>query len=87
MHRTLLSAAVALTLATAPLVHASAAPTRARAGVPASVDTTTQLPRGVVPTHYPVSLTPDAAAASLNASRPTTAGIGSPASTRRWSPG
>jgi aminopeptidase N len=67
MHRKLLSAAVALTLAAGPLVHASAAPTRARAGAPASADTTTQLPRGVIPTHYRISLTPDAATASFGA--------------------
>jgi len=81
MHRTLLSAAVALTLATAPLVHASAAPTRARAGAPASVDTTTQLPRGVVPTHYQVSLTPDAAAASFSARAVITINVSKPTNT------
>jgi aminopeptidase N len=66
MHRKLLSVAVALTLATAPF-HASAAPIRAGAGATATVDTTTQLPRGVIPTHYQISLTPDAAAASFGA--------------------
>jgi len=68
MHRKLLSAAVApaftLALVTAPF-HVSAAPTRASAT--ATADTTTQLPRGVVPTHYQVALTPDAANASFGA--------------------
>ncbi len=64
MHRKLLSAAVALTLATAPF-HVDAAPTRAEPT--ANADTTTQLPRGVVPTHYRISLTPDAANASFGA--------------------
>ena len=64
MHRKLLSAAVALTLVTAPF-HVSAAPTRANAT--ATADITTQLPRGVVPTHYRISLTPDAANASFGA--------------------
>ncbi|MCS0612458.1 M1 family metallopeptidase [Massilia kyonggiensis] len=64
MHRKLLSLAVALTLATAPF-HVSAAPTRASAT--ANADTTTQLPRGVVPTHYQIALTPDAANASFGA--------------------
>jgi len=80
MHRSLLSAAVALTLATAPALHASAAPTRAPAGTAAG-DTTTQLPRNAVPTHYQISLTPDAAAATfsgravvtINVTKPTSA--------------
>ena len=68
MHRKLLSAAVApaftLALATAPF-HVGAAPTRA--GATATADATTQLPRGVVPTHYQIALTPDAANASFRA--------------------
>ena len=64
MHRKLLPLAVALTLVTAPF-HVSAAPTRASAT--ANADTTTQLPRGVVPTHYQIALTPDAANASFGA--------------------
>ena len=67
MQRSLISAAIALALAALPAVHASAAPIRAHAGAAASVDTTTQLPRGVIPTHYQISLTPDAAAASFGA--------------------
>jgi aminopeptidase N len=67
MQRSLLSAAITLALAALPSVHASAAPIRAHAGAAASVDTTTQLPRGVIPTHYQISLTPDAAAASFGA--------------------
>ncbi|NIA55214.1 M1 family metallopeptidase [Massilia sp. TW-1] len=80
MHRSLLSAAVALTLATAPALHASAAPTRASAGTAAG-DTTTQLPRTAVPTHYQISLAPDAATATfsgravvtINVTKPTSA--------------
>ncbi|WP_075792075.1 M1 family metallopeptidase [Massilia putida] len=64
MQRSLISAAIILALAALP---AGAAPIRAHAGAAASVDTTTQLPRGVIPTHYQVSLTPDAAAASFRA--------------------
>jgi aminopeptidase N len=67
MQRSLISAAIALALAALPAVHAGAAPIRAHAGAAASVDTTTQLPRGVIPTHYQISLTPDAAAASFGA--------------------
>jgi aminopeptidase N len=67
MQRSLISAAIALALAALPAVHASAAPIRAHAGAAASVDTTTQLPRDVIPTHYQISLTPDAAGASFGA--------------------
>jgi len=67
MPRSLLSAAVILALATQPFVPAGAAPTRAHPAAAAVVDTTTQLPRNAVPTHYQVSLTPDAAAASFTA--------------------
>jgi aminopeptidase N len=60
MHRSLISAAVevALTVAFAafPLQHAVAAARPA-----ASVEATTQLPRGVTPSHYEIALTPDAA--------------------------
>jgi aminopeptidase N len=66
MHRKLLSVAVALTLAAAPF-HASAAPIRAGAGAMPAADATTQLPRGVIPTHYQIELTPDAGAASFGA--------------------
>ncbi len=56
MPRSLLSAAVALALAALPLHHAIAAPKAAPAR-----QATTQLPRGVVPNHYDIALTPDAA--------------------------
>jgi aminopeptidase N len=59
MHRSLISAAVALALAAIPLQPAIAA--RAAPSKPASQETTTQLPRGVIPSHYEISLTPDAA--------------------------
>jgi len=80
MHRSLLSAAVALTLATAPSVHASAAPTRASAGTAAG-DTTTQLPRNAVPTHYRISLTPDAATATFSGHAVVTINVTAPSST------
>ena len=64
MHRRLLSAAVALAFAGLPAIHAVAAPTRV---AKSAVETTTQLPRGVAPSHYDVSLTPDAAGASFAA--------------------
>jgi aminopeptidase N len=63
MHRRLLSAAIALAFAGMPALHAQAAP--ARAVKTAATEATTQLPRGVVPTHYDISLTPDAAAATF----------------------
>jgi aminopeptidase N len=85
MHRKLLPAAVAsaitLALATAPALHASAAPTRASAGATATADTTTQLPRGVIPTHYQISLTPDAASASFAARAVVTINVASATST------
>jgi len=56
MHRSLISAAVALALAAFPLQQAIAAPKTA-----AAQEATTQLPRGVVPSHYEIALTPDAA--------------------------
>jgi len=80
MHRSLLSAAVALTLATAPALHASAAPTRAPAGTAAG-DTTTQLPRNAVPTHYQISLTPDAATATFSGRAVVTINVTKPTST------
>jgi aminopeptidase N len=60
MHRSLLSAAVALALAAIPLHQAAAAPKPAP-GTAAALEATTQLPRGVIPSHYDISLTPDAA--------------------------
>jgi aminopeptidase N len=81
MQRSLISAAITLALATLPAVHASAAPIRAHAGATASVETTTQLPRGVIPTHYQVSLTPDAASASFGARTVVTINIAKATST------
>ena len=63
MHRTLLSAAVALALAALPALHAQAAP--ASAATSAAAQATTQLPRGVIPSHYDISLTPDLASNSF----------------------
>jgi aminopeptidase N len=59
MHRSLLSAAVALALAASPL-HAAAAAANPSA-ITAAKEATTQLPRGVTPSHYHIALTPDAA--------------------------
>jgi aminopeptidase N len=56
MHRSLLSAAIALAFAALPLQTVSAAPKAL-----ASQEATTQLPRGVIPSHYDIELTPDAA--------------------------
>jgi aminopeptidase N len=60
MHRSLISTAVALALSAAfagfPLQHASAAAKPAP-----GAEATTQLPRGVSPSHYEITLTPDAA--------------------------
>lgn len=58
MHRNLITAAVAAALAILSAQPATAAPP----ATPAVRATTTQLPRGVAPTHYAVSLTPDARA-------------------------
>jgi aminopeptidase N len=67
MHRSLLSAAVALALSTFPAFDAGAAPQKAPAARAAATETTTQLPRGIIPSHYQISLTPDAAAGSFSA--------------------
>jgi aminopeptidase N len=58
MHRKLIPAAVAALLAVLSAQGAAAAPAAAQA----ARATTTQLPRGVTPTHYAVSITPDAKA-------------------------
>lgn len=62
MHRSLISAAVALAFATLPFQHAAAAPKAA-----AVQEATTQLPRGVIPSHYDIALTPDAAGGRFTA--------------------
>jgi aminopeptidase N len=62
MQRSLISAAIALAFAAFPLQQAAAAQRAAPA-----VEATTQLPRGVVPSHYEISLTPDAANARFTA--------------------
>jgi aminopeptidase N len=64
MHRSLISAAVAVALASAfaafPLQQAAAKPAP-------GVEATTQLPRGVTPSHYEIALTPDAATGRFSA--------------------
>ena len=60
MHRSLISAAVLTLIGLAPLAHATPAATTA-------VQATSQLPRNASPTHYAVSLTPDAAASTFSA--------------------
>jgi aminopeptidase N len=66
MHRSLISAAVAVALASAfaafPLQQAAAAAKPAP-----GVEATTQLPRGVTPSHYEIALTPDAATGRFSA--------------------
>jgi aminopeptidase N len=63
MHRSLISAAIALAFAV-PALHVSAAPAAASTAK-ASQEATTQLPRGVVPSHYDIALVPDAAAGTF----------------------
>ncbi|KQQ36154.1 aminopeptidase [Duganella sp. Leaf126] len=65
MQRSLMSIAVMAALALGPVpIHAAASsPTRSQ---PAALQTT-QLPRNAVPTHYAVSLTPDAATRTFSA--------------------
>jgi aminopeptidase N len=68
MHRSLLAATIALAFAAPSVPLHAATPAAAKATAKAfRADTTTQLPRGVVPTHYDVSLTPDAAGAGFSA--------------------
>jgi aminopeptidase N len=84
MHRRLISAAIALAFTATLPVHAAPAhkarkaspAARAAADAPAATpagagkqDTPTQLPRGVVPTHYDVSLEPDAATSTFVVAR------------------
>ncbi|MFC5478983.1 M1 family metallopeptidase [Massilia suwonensis] len=57
MHRSLLSAALALAFAGLPALPVIAAP---KAVSKAVAETTTQLPRGVRPLHYDIALVPDA---------------------------
>jgi aminopeptidase N len=78
MHRSLISAAVALALAAFPVLHAQAAP--ARSARTAVQEATTQLPRGIIPTHYAISLTPDAAASSFSGLETVTVNITRPTS-------
>ncbi|MGJ7918481.1 M1 family metallopeptidase [Massilia sp. LXY-6] len=66
MHRSLISAAVALAFAALPLHHAAAAPRSSSIAAQAR-EATTQLPRGVIPSHYDISLTPDAAGGRFTA--------------------
>jgi aminopeptidase N len=64
MQRSLISIAVMASLAlTSGLTHAAPAPTAAK-----SAQVTTQLPRNAVPTHYALSLVPDAAHSTFSAS-------------------
>lgn len=70
MHRSLISAAVALAFAALPFQHAAAAPKAA-----AVQEATTQLPRGVIPSHYEIALTPDAAGGRFTAKAGITVNI------------
>jgi aminopeptidase N len=78
MHRSLLSAAVALALAAFPAIHAQSAP--AASAKSAVQEATTQLPRGVIPSHYEISLTPDAAASTFSARAAITINVTAPTS-------
>jgi len=68
MHRPLISAAVALAFGAVPALPVQAAPAVAAASssASASAQATTQLPRGVAPSHYDIALTPDAAAGTFS---------------------
>lgn len=70
MHRSLISAAVAFAFATLPFQHAAAAPKAA-----ALQEATTQLPRGVIPSHYEIALAPDAAGGRFTAKAGITVNI------------
>ncbi len=70
MHRSLISAAVAIAFASLPFQHAAAAPKAA-----AAQEATTQLPRGVIPSHYDIALTPDAAGGRFTAKAGITVNI------------
>jgi aminopeptidase N len=61
MHRSLISAAVLI------LAGLCAMPLQAAPNTAAAPQTTTQLPRGVRPSHYQIALTPDAAAGTFSA--------------------
>jgi aminopeptidase N len=66
MQRTLISLAVMLALTST--LSASAQAAAAKPAASASTQITTQLPRNAVPSHYAVSLVPDAAQRSFSAS-------------------
>ncbi|CDG82511.1 M1 family metallopeptidase [Janthinobacterium agaricidamnosum] len=75
MHRKLISAAVLTLIGLAGAPAVLAAPVTA-----ASSGTTTQLPRGVIPSHYALSLTPDAQAATFKAKVAITLAVSEPTS-------
>jgi aminopeptidase N len=75
MHRSLISAAVVLALAGLSAAPAIAAP----AAKPALL-ATTQLPRGVAPSHYDITITPDAKAGSFSANAHITLAVQEPTS-------
>ena len=77
MHRSLISAAVLTLLALSGAPAVLAAPASASASVDAS-QTTTQLPRGIIPSHYALSLTPNAAASTFDASVTITLTVSQP---------
>jgi aminopeptidase N len=75
MHRSLISAAVVLAMASLSAAPAIAAPAAAKAATLA----TTQLPRGVAPSHYDIAITPDAKAGSFAANVTITLSVQEPA--------
>jgi aminopeptidase N len=67
MHRSLMSAALALAFAGFAAFPAGAAPAASKAAAMAAIEPTTQLPRGVRPLHYDIAITPDAKNARFSA--------------------
>lgn len=77
MHRKRISTAVLALIALAGAPAWAAAPA-AQAGSHAAAQTTTQLPRGVSPSHYDIAITPDAKAATFDARAVITLEVGAP---------
>ncbi|MDC8756398.1 M1 family metallopeptidase [Janthinobacterium fluminis] len=77
MHRKLISSAVLTLIALAGVPAAAAA----APGAAVRAEATTQLPRGVSPSHYQLSITPDARAASFSAKAAITLTVSEPTAT------
>ena len=83
MHRNLSRSriAAAVVLALASLTSHAAQPSAPHASASHATSTTTQLPRGVTPLHYALSLTPDAQAATFTANVAITVDVAAPTRT------